>query len=225
MTPSAYPPITGLSFRLVARAAFTSGIIGVLAFGALIMALTTRSSTALTNPWFKVHDVGVIFQFGFLIPLVYVLDKLAQLPIPTRSSLRLIVGIGALSLVILFLLFSLINFVADTMYMVPQGIFGLWLLLLCWHGTGFLTKGLRWAGMVVGFGLLLTGSFPLGYGLLVDPILFAVPAVPLGDGPAVTTLSNTLIHLTLAIGTFIGVLPLPIWTMLIGDRLLQRKIS
>ena len=105
--------------------------------------------------------------------------------------------------------------------MFPQGIFGVWLMVICWRMYGVLTQSLRWFGIVVGFGLTLVGTFPLGYILFVDTILLKIPAHDLTNYPEHNNLANQIIHIILNIGSFTGVITLPIWSILLGRKFLQ----
>lgn len=84
-----------------------------------------------------------------------------------------------------------------------------------------LPRGLTWFGMVVGFGLLLVGTFPLAYAIFVDPIGLYGP-VPL-DYPHPKTTANFIIHDVFFVGTVLGVWTYPIWTILLGRRLLRAQ--
>lgn len=84
---------------------------------------------------------------------------------------------------------------------------------------------LRWFGIMVGFGLALVGIFPLGYAIFVDNIILHIP-VPSDEviqKIPVDTPANVFLHQIIWIGSFMGVLTLPIWTILIGVRLLRKK--
>ena len=92
-----------------------------------------------------------------------------------------------------------------------------------WRLLGVLGRGLRWLGMIAGFGMVLVGQFPISYVIFVEPVNYFVP-IP-DDSPMVETTANNIIHLLLFIGTNIGVLPYPIWSMLVGRRLLRARAA
>ena len=121
----------------------------------------------------------------------------------------------------------LLNFpkiLADVLYMVPQGIFGVWLIVACLQKRGDISGGVRWFGVIVGIGLGLVGLYPIGYAVLVDSILLQIPAPSneaLANVPMTT--ANAILHIMLMIGSLLGVFPLPVWTILVGGRLISGK--
>ena len=114
---------------------------------------------------------------------------------------------------------------ADVIYFFPQGIFGAWLIYFNWH-KGILSKGLRCFGIIVGIGLILVGIFPVGYALFVDTIILQIPAASdeaVQKIPTDTT-ANIIIHQMVAVGTFLGVVTLPVWTTFLGQKLSRMSI-
>lgn len=215
-------------YRTAGRAAIASGIFGMVAYFSLIGFLLIRNQDSQNGTLpIRVHDSCVILQFLFLIPVSIALFKLAREGTLRMTQAMLNVGIGALCFTVLFLLLIFPKILADTLYMFPQGIFGAWVIIACWRLKGLIPQWLRWFGVIVGLGLILVGIFPMGYGIFVDNIIFHIPAPSdevMDKIPADTT-ANIMVHLFLYIGSFIGVLTLPIWTTLIGIRLLKNKIE
>jgi hypothetical protein len=213
------------SYRSAGRAAIASGIIGILAYIFLIGFLLIRNQDGQNGILpIRVHDSCVILQFIFLIPVVTALFKLIQ----ERSNISqgmLIVGVGALAFTILFLLLIFPKVLADTLYMFPQGIFGVWVIIASWRLKGIIHNWLRWFGIVVGFGLTLVGIFPIGYAIFVDHVILQIPAPSneVMDKIPAETPANILIHQFLYIGSFIGVLTLPIWTIFVGISLIRKN--
>src|SRR5262245_60483024 len=124
--------VTGLSYRAAGWSAIGSGIFGLLAFAALFTAVFTRTSWELTERvllLFNIHNALAILQFLFMIPLVVGMYKLSHKQSPAMSYATLAIGIGALALAVLCLsLFLLPKIMSDEYYMIPQGIFGIWLM-------------------------------------------------------------------------------------------------
>jgi hypothetical protein len=114
----------------------------------------------------------------------------------------------------------------DEYYMIPQAAFGVWLVVVNWQLTGILSRGIRWFGMVVGIGLLLVGIYEIGYSIFVDPVGLKIPATDPNDlkDPGDTT-ANIIVHYILNVGTFMGVLTLPFWTIVLGRKLLRVKVE
>lgn len=221
MTAQASATTTGSPYRSAGWAAVLSGVIGIMAFGFLITAVMTRTEMALSRPiylMFRAHDIAVVLQFLLMIPVAFALHKLSQ----GMSRATLAVGIGTLSFTVLLLLLAFVGIIADALYMFPQGIFGVWLIFVCWSMHGTLSRGLRWLGMLVGFGLMLVGTFPVGYIIFVDTLILQIPAVDAANYPDPDeNTANQILHFILAIGSFMGVITLPFWTILLGRRLLR----
>jgi hypothetical protein len=218
---------TTSQYRYAGLTAIASGIIGFIAFGFLVAFLIPHLTEHLRDGiLIRGHDVCVIFQCLLMIQVVLGLYKLSYQRSPGMSQAILITGVGALSFTVLFLLLIFPKILNDTLYMFPQGIFGVWLIVVSWRMQGILSRGLRWFGMVVGFGLALVGTFPSGMAIFV-------PWYTLGDPPATPAvqpevsagvhLADNVFHQFLLIGTFMGVITLPIYTILIGRRLLREK--
>jgi hypothetical protein len=135
------------------------------------------------------------------------------------SRAMLAFGIIAFALAVVCLALIFMHLAWDAVYMIPQGMIGLWTLLVSWRLSGVLGRGVRWLGMIAGFGILLAGQFPVSYVIFVEPMNYFVP-IP-DDSPVMETAANNIIHLLLIMGTWFGVLPYTIWCMLVGRRLLR----
>ena len=109
--------------------------------------------------------------------------------------------------------------------MFPQGVFGVWLIVVSWRMQGLLPRGLRWFGMIVGFGLALVGTFPSGMAIFVPWYTFgeppAIPAVK-PEVSAGVNLADNIFHQFLWIGTLLGVITLPLYTILLGIKFLRK---
>lgn len=216
---------TASPYRSAGWAAIISGIIGFLAFGFLVAFLIPHLTAGLRGGiLLRSHDVGVILQFLLLIPVVFGLHKLSYQRSPGMSRAMLVTGVGALSFTVLFLLLIFPKILNDALYMFPQGVFGVWLMGVSWCMKSILSRGLRWFGMVVGLGLALVGTFPLGCAIFVDINNLRIPAVKPEDLSG-GTFADYVFHQLLWIGTIMGVITLPIYTILLGRRLLRERSS
>src|SRR5680860_742140 len=113
-----------LSYRTAGRAAIGSGVIGIIAYGFLFTAVTSRTDWVISNYvylMFKAHDIGVIIQFLLLIPAVFGLRELSQAKPQGMSRTTLNVGIGALLFTAVFLLLGIVKILSDGHYTVPPG--------------------------------------------------------------------------------------------------------
>jgi hypothetical protein len=212
-------------YRFAGKAAITSGVIGIVAYVFLIGFLLIRNQDAQNGVLpIRIHDSCVILQFVFLIPVVTALYKLIKGRYLNISQVMFYAGVGALCFTIIFLLLIFPKVLADTLYMFPQGIFGVWVIVSSLRLKEIVPNWLRWFGILVGFGLTLVGIFPIGYAIFVDNIILQIPAPSdevINKIPAETP-ANIVIHQFLYIGSFIGVLTLPIWTIFIGVSLLRK---
>lgn len=210
----------GSSHRFAGWASIASGAIGLFAFGALWSGLLTRGGESADHSgdaMFRLHDAGVILQYLLMIYVVFAIYDIARRRSVEMSRTTLNVGIGALVFTILFLLLGSTKVMMDTAYMVPQGVFGLWLIVVNKTMSGVFSRGLRRLGMVVGVGLILVGTFPIAFNIFVDPVGF-LGTLP-DDYVDKETLANNIVHLILLLGSFMGVATLPIWSLLLGIKL------
>ena len=215
-------------FRKAGWAAIASGAIGILSFVALMAAVSSRNSLIISRQGmllFRTHDAGVILQFLLLLPAVFVLYYYLQQKSPGISKNMRNTGVAAIACTVLFLLMIFPNILADILYMFPQGIFGVWLIIINLKLKGILPVGLRWFGMIVGVGLAMVGIFPPAYAIFVDAILIHIPAPPpeLIEKIPVDTPANIFLHKILFIGSFMGVLTLPFWSILLGVIFLKKN--
>ena len=213
-------------YRSAGRAAITSGVFGIMAFGFLVVGVnimfTMRPELfGIVDLLFKSHKVGVILQSLFMIPVAFGLHTLARQQIPGVSRATLAVGVVSLSFIVLCALLFIVNVVADDLYTVPQGVLGVWLMVVNRRLSSVLPRGITRFGTVVGFGLLLVGIFPVAYGIFVDPIGLRGPVPP--DYPNPETTANAIIHIVFYIGTLMGVVTYPIWIILLGRQLLRAR--
>lgn len=214
------------SYRKAGWSAIASGIIGIAAFALLITAVTTRVEWIPSDRvWmlFNAHDIGVALQFLLLVPAIFGLQTLSQEFPPALGKAVLRTGVWILIFVVVFILLGIGQKIVSNMhYMFPQGLFGLWLVVVNWRLSGSLPAWLRWFGIILGLGLVLTGVSFVGI-CFVYPDMLAIPAVAMETVKHVDSLANTFFHQLLYISSFIGVATLPIWTILTGFRLLRKR--
>ena len=214
------------SYRNTGRAAITSGVIGIAAFGLLMDAVLTRVSwipPARIYMLFNAHDIGVALQFLLLISVAFGLRTLSRQSPPSLTKATFGTGVGAIIFVVLLVLLGVGGkIVSNGFYMLPQGIFGIWLIIVNWRLSGSLPGWLRGLGMIVGLGLALVGTTFVGL-CFIYPAILAIPAVPQESIKEVNSVANTFIHQLLFYSSFVGVATLPIWTVLTGFQLLKKR--
>jgi hypothetical protein len=212
--------------RNTGRLAIASGVIGLVAFAFLIVAVTTRSTWTLSSQvylLFRAHDLAVVLQFLLLIRVALELQKLSRQNHPGIGRPTVVLGISALCLVVLLVSLGACKVVNDMAYMLPQGLFGAWLIVANLRLSGLLPRWLRYFGMVVGFGLVLVGIVFPGLAVFVYPNMLKIPAVPVDDEVFQNTEINQILHVLLAIGSVLGVATLPVWSLLTGAKLLSKE--
>ncbi len=220
---------TTFSYRSAGRAAMISGILGLMAYGFLLTAVLSRDRWVPSNfvyGMFRAHDVAVILQFLFMIPVLYGIQKLSQKHTAGMSRTNLYVGIGALLLTALFLLLGIVKIFSDGHYLLPVMVLGVWLMIANGRLVDALPRPLCWFGMIIGLGLVAFGSFFPAYAIFVDTVILRVPPVDMATYPEPPmNFANMFIHKIIWIGSIVGVAPLPVWTMLVGRYLLREDRS
>lgn len=218
--------VKGTSYRVIGWMAISSGAIGVVAYGCLMVAVTKMFSEGYTDAVshiFRAHDFGVAIQLLFMIPLVIELKLLSHQAAQDRHSSTLNMGVVAILMTALLLLFIFVKLVSDTLYMFPLGAFGVWLIVVNWQLQEMLPAWLRYLGIFSGVGLLLLGIYICGYVMFIDTIILQIPAAPIDEHPETFSAINTFLHQVLSIGSVMGVATLPAWTALTGWRLLTEN--
>lgn len=206
--------------------AIASGVIGLIAFLVLMLAVTTRSTWTLSSRvylLFRAHDLAVVLQLLLLIPVALRLTQLSHQHPPGIGRKTVAWGITALCLTALLLVLGVCKLVNDMAYMLPQGVFGAWLIVASLRLSGSLPRWLRYFGIVVGFGLVLVGTVFPGLAIFVYPNMWKIPAVPVDDEVFQHTAINHILHVLLAIGSVLGVVTLPVWSLFTGAKLRSKE--
>ena len=215
------------SYRNAGRAAITSGAIGIAASGLIASAVLTRESwipSARVWMLFDAYDIGVALQFLLLIPIVFGLRTLSRQSPPGLSKATFATGVGAIIFVVLLVWLGIGDkIVSNSLYMIPQGIFGIWLIVVNWRLSRSLPRWLRWFGMIVGLGLALVGTCFVGL-CFVYPSQLYIPHPPMESIKEVNSVANTFWHYLLYFASLMGVATLPIWTTLTGLQLLKKAL-
>ena len=208
-------PQTGSPLRPASRAAIASGVVGLVACGCLLAGVELRAWRLASRPLvlslFRVHDAASILQSVLLIPVAFALHSIS-------AHRRAPVIIAVASLVTISVLQSLrvINIGPDTLYMLPQGLLGLWLIAVNRRLSFVVPRHITRIGVIAGVGLVL-----------IALSLIAVLAVfGLGlDARSVITPQartvNRLAHINLRWSSYVGRALYPIWAILLGRWLVR----
>ena len=213
--------VTHDSHRTAGWAAVAAGICGLAAFAFIIAALFIRTDAKrLGALMFRGHDAMANLQTLCMLAVVAALYSLGSRWERPMPKFALGVAIGTLAILALALLLTLAHVLNDMLYMVPQGIFGVWMIWVSCHLSSLLPRHVKWLGIVAGVGLILVGVFPIAFGLFVDPIVFRGPMPE--NYQDVNSLANLVTHIVLGIGTLIGIPSYPIWCLAVGRNLLRK---
>ncbi len=209
--------------RLCGWSAILAALAGFVGFGFLVAALlapTPSPETLRRYPdLFRFQDAGVLLQAMAMIPVTLVVGVPTQ---RTWRSFPAVLGIVAQAALVVLLLLRFANVTSDMLYMLPQGVVGVWLLVANRKPSDLLAGGLARTGLIAGLGLLIVGAGFLIYGALVAPGVFAGPLTNAEIDAQAWTPANVIAHLCLALGTVVGRFAYPVWTLLLARNLLRR---
>ena len=212
------------SNRIAGLSAIASGIFGLLTIGSLVGYLVLRNISEAEAIFIsKFHDAFAVFQFAFMIPVASALYTLSQKTSAGTNKTVFNFGIASIYFTSFSLLLSFPKITTVVFYMFPQGIFGVWLMIVNWRMKQIMHPALRWFGIIAGLGLALVGTFVIGFAIFVSMDAIRVPAPPMKYYPE--TPANLFLHQILYTGSFMGVFTLPAWTILMGRWLLRKPHS
>jgi hypothetical protein len=216
------------------RCMMAAGIIGLLAMASLIAAVTTRWATqgpsdghvdkGVWDLLLRLHDAGGMAQALLMIPGVYALHDVSRQAGSAMSRAMIPLGVAANVLLAASLALIFITHASDMLYMFPQGLVGVWLIVTNRRMPMTFSKGLRVAGIVAGIGLLLIALANAGIGMAHGPSMFTLigPMPETVDVVAEKSALNIYSHVVMDIGMLLGVFTYPIWAILAGRRLSRR---
>lgn len=214
--------------RLAGWAAVFAGVVGVVAFGLLVAALAapTPSATSLRRDvtLFQWQDAVVLLQALAMIPVVLGVYTLLRTQGRGPGQATVVLGLGAQALLALAILLQFAKLSSDMLYMLPQGLVGLWLVVVNWRPPPQLSKGLARTGFVAGVGLLVIGVGTLIHVILVAPKELTSLLTDAEIDAQTWTTPNVVAHICLAVGT-IGRAVYPVWTLLLARNLLRQSVG
>jgi hypothetical protein len=149
-----------------------------------------------------------------MIPAAVTVSALSERgPSRVRRATAMLGGIGLSAVALLKLLLLLPNpTVSDILFMGPTGFVGIWLVVVNWLLAGKLALSVRIVGTIAGLGLVIVSvSFFFLGGLVV-----------LWEGPFAYA-KDVDFHVGIRIGGVPGFILYPVWAVLLGRTLLQRK--
>ena len=212
-----------LGSRPIGRLALISGLIGVIGFGLLVMALSTPPPSPgtlrrATDP-FRLQDASVSIQSLLMLPLAFGLVSVLRGKPATFSDPLVVLGLIAFGTLCISSALIFSGTVSDMFYMLPQGLVGLWVVWISGRTSVSLGRDVLWLGRISGFGLILIGLGFVIYGVFVAPRIFVGPLSNAEIDAQTWTTANILAHMLMAAGTLLGRALNPFWLLLLGRRL------
>jgi hypothetical protein len=205
--------------------ALLAGVIGLLAVGLLVAALAAPTPVANSmrreTSLFAWQNGALVLQSLAMIPVTLGLHRLAIEKTSGRGLEIVVLGLVAQVGLVLASVLLFVNLVSDMLYMAPIGLLGLWLLGVNREADEHLTGGVIWFGRIAGLGLLAVGLGFLIYGIFVAPAVFVRPLTSSEIDAQSLTPANLVAHVCMAAGTLFGRVVYPIWTILLGRRLMR----
>ena len=212
-------PVPSPLTRIARLLWIAGGAIALLAAIALIAGVEARSWRLARQPFvmslFRWHDGLLIVQCVLLIPYALLLSRIS---VPGAAPLRLTAASLAVTSLLAIALLQALRFVdigPDTLYMLPQGLLGVWLIMMSRRMRGHISGVVSRIGVLAGVGLLMIAA-----SLLSIILYFGVGALsgPIRNPGPYAQAVNRIAHYNLRIGTYLGRLGLPIWVLWVGRR-------
>lgn len=215
--------LNGLNQRNAGVIAIAAGCIGLVSFGLLFGGLMTRKSGG-SGSLFRGQDIAVALQALLMILVTLAILRL-QTPLrqaPWLAGVGILGHVGVVLSIGLYFAFGAVS--GDMLYMLPQGLIGIWLIALCWSASS-LSVRLRVIGVLAGIGLLLIAVSDVIIANALGWHIFDLRARPSVSAEAVSSQGNWLGHALLPIGTLLGRILYPIWSIAVGYKLIRRGNS
>ncbi|HEY4111550.1 hypothetical protein [Puia sp.] len=210
------PPIAG--YRTAGWYAIISGLLAVTGLFLLVKLLVIGAAGPY-SPMGRLHYVICAIQYLVQTFFVFAFFSLQQKITHYGRVPVHIMGMAATLLTSLSLLLAFPRIVSDIFYMVPQGIFGVWLISVNLRRRENVSRGLQALGVIAGIGLLVEGVFPVAFGIFVSMDALRIPAVALREYPE--NFANHFLHQMLMAAFITGVVMLPLWLVIYGIGLVR----
>ena len=213
-----------LGSRSIGRFTLISGLIGLIGFGLLVIALSTPPPSPGTlrraSDPFRWQDASIIIQSLLMLPVAFGLVSMLRDKPATFSDPLVLFGLIAFGTLCISSALIFSGTVSDMFYMLPQALVGLWVVWVSGKLSVKTGRSVLWLGRISGFGLILIGLGFVIYGLFVAPRIFSGPLSNADIDAQTWTTANILAHMLMAAGTLLGRALNPIWLLLLGCRLL-----
>lgn len=222
--------LNGLNQRNAGVIAIAAGCIGLVSFGLLFGGLTASSVSpdvgriGTGRVLLRGQDIAVALQalLMILVTLAILRQRTPLRQAPWLAAVGIPGHVGVVLSIALYFAFGAVS--GDMLYMLPQGLIGIWLIALCGAASS-LSVSLRVIGVLAGIGLLLIA---VGDAIIANALgwqIFDLRARPSVPAEAVSSQGNWLGHALLPIGTLLGRILYPIWSIAVGYKLIRRGNS
>jgi hypothetical protein len=198
------------------------GVVGLAAAIALVAGVEARSWRLASRPvvmsLIRWHDGLIILQSVLLVPFAVFLSRVTLLGAAPPRLVAASLAVTSLLAIALLQTLRFVNVGPDTLYMLPQGLLGVWAIMMSRRMRSRLSRAVLSLGVVAGIGLMMIAA-----SLLSIILYFGVGALsgPIRNPGAYAQAVNRGAHYNLRVGTYLGRLGLPIWVLLIGRRALR----
>lgn len=222
--------LNGSNQQRAAIMAIVAGCIGLVSFGLLFGGLVASPYTpevgriGVSKVLLRGQDIAVALQalLMILVTLAILRQPTPLRQVPWLAGVGILGHVGVVLSIALFFAFGAVS--GDMLYMLPQGLIGLWLIALCGAASS-LSVWLRVIGALAGIGLLIIA---VGDAIIANALgwdIFDLRARPPVSPEAWASQGNRFGHRLLPIGTLLGRILYPIWTIAVGYKLIRRSNS
>jgi hypothetical protein len=183
----------------------------------ILVALTGRATGWLTNfrSWTRVHDIALVIACLLVAAVAWSFRRHFEGFLGRSTTWLGILG-GLATATFLALIF--LTGASDMLYMLSQGVIGLWVIAFCILNPVLLASGTRAVGYIAGTGLVLIATGFVMIALALGPALVTLidaHSVVVNPADAASPLNSTG-HLVLKAGSILGLPTLPVWAWLVS---------
>jgi hypothetical protein len=211
--------VPGVS-SIAVRSALASGVIGLLAAIFALSAAELRVlrliSGSTTRFLFASHDVATVFQSLLLLPAVYVLYTRYREQHQSLSGIVTVIAAAALCAIALVQSLWLAGVMPETVYMLPQGIVGLWLIAANTSRWRNLPARESLIGTLGGVGLVMIA---VSFMTLISYFGFQALTSRIDLSSPQAQFVNQALHVNLHVASWVGKPLYPVWVLLVARRL------
>jgi hypothetical protein len=215
-------PRQWIDHRILKSATAIAGLLGLVGAVCLIAAVQLRSWRMVSRPVFRAlmntHDALSIFQSLLFIPAGIVISAFAFRRSASLRSAGATATVLALIAIALLQTLYLTGQAQESLYMIPQGVVGIWLICVNVSRDAWAPRWVKRLGMLAGLGLIL-----IGISLTMIVVYFGVDALSgtIRSADPRGQLVNRVAHLIVTPATWLGKIPYAVWMLTMARRVNQ----